>query len=169
MRNEADEDAHGSILGNQWTGMKSKEKIVQRRDTKDRAGHSPRRVVVRALFAFFVVLLMANLNALIDLKVHPDIPYFHEEHLIVGGVSGFLTALLFFLVFLYVHRLENAANEIIRLRGLLPICASCKKIRGRDDKWYPVERYVSEHSKASFTHGLCPECAEAMMEKFRKE
>jgi PAS domain S-box-containing protein len=57
---------------------------------------------------------------------------------------------------------KRAEQEIRILRGLLPICANCKKIR--DDKaggsWSEVETYVKRHSEASFTHGICPTCME---------
>lgn len=122
----------------------------------------------RVFAAVAIVLLMANLNAMVDSILHPEIPYFDAEHMIVGGVTGFVTALLLVLVFLYIHRLERTAQEITTLRGLLPICAMCKKIRGKDNRWYPVERYVSEHSDASFTHGLCPECGAGVMEGLKK-
>ncbi|MCK9294387.1 MAG: hypothetical protein M0P70_04840, partial [Desulfobulbaceae bacterium] len=54
-----------------------------------------------------VVLFMANLNAVVDFVQHPDIPYFDEEHLIVGGTTGLLTAILFAAVFIYTNRLQN--------------------------------------------------------------
>ena len=44
------------------------------------------------------------------------------------------------------------------LSGLLPICAACKKIRDSDGKWHVLESYIHHHSKARFTHGMCPEC-----------
>lgn len=56
-------------------------------------------------------------------------------------------------------------SDIIELRGLLPICASCKKIRDDAGYWTIVEEYVRKRSEAEFTHGLCPECLEVMMEK----
>jgi PAS domain S-box-containing protein len=45
------------------------------------------------------------------------------------------------------------------LRGLLPTCAQCKKIRDENDHWQVLEKYISEHSEARFSHGVCPECA----------
>jgi signal transduction histidine kinase len=54
-----------------------------------------------------VVLLLTNLNALVDFFQHPDIPYFDEEHLIVGGVTGLVTAILFGAVVLYTTMLEK--------------------------------------------------------------
>jgi len=53
-----------------------------------------------------IVLFMTNLNAMVDAVLHPEIPYFDEEHLIVGGTTGLLTAILFAAVFLYTHRLQ---------------------------------------------------------------
>ena len=46
------------------------------------------------------------------------------------------------------------------LRGLLPICASCKKIRDDRGAWQPMEHYISARSDADFTHGYCPTCSE---------
>lgn len=55
-----------------------------------------------------------------------------------------------------------AALEQLRiLQGLLPICASCKKIRDGNDSWNQIESYIDEHSEAEFTHGICPDCAAA--------
>lgn len=56
-------------------------------------------------------------------------------------------------------KLLNAMNEIKTLSGLLPICASCKKIRDDKGYWNQIERYIQQHSDAQFTHGICPDCA----------
>lgn len=61
--------------------------------------------------------------------------------------------------------LERSLAEIKALRGLLPICACCKKIRDDDGLWTRVEEYISEHTDAEFTHGLCPDCYETELEK----
>jgi len=53
------------------------------------------------------------------------------------------------------------------LRGLLPICASCKKIRDAEGDWWPVEIYVRNHSEAEFSHELCAECARHVRRQFR--
>jgi len=49
-----------------------------------------------------------------------------------------------------------------RLRGLIPICAGCKKIRRDDEAWEALEVFLEAHSKAAFTHSLCPECLERL-------
>ncbi len=54
--------------------------------------------------------------------------------------------------------LEDAIKQIKTLSGLLPICANCKKIRSDDGYWEDVEGYISKHSDAMFSHGICPDC-----------
>jgi PAS domain S-box-containing protein len=56
--------------------------------------------------------------------------------------------------------LTDALFKVNTLSGLLPICASCKKIRDDNGYWKQVDDYIREHSNAEFTHGICPECAE---------
>jgi hypothetical protein len=64
-----------------------------------------------------------------------------------------------------IERLQQANDEIKTLRGLLPVCAWCARIRDdeRGGRWEKLEIYVSQRSEAEFTHGICPECAEAML------
>ena len=57
-----------------------------------------------------------------------------------------------------VRNLQQALDNAKTLHGLLPMCAWCKKIRNDKGYWQKVEAYVQEHSDASFTHGICPEC-----------
>ncbi len=57
-----------------------------------------------------------------------------------------------------ISKLHKAIDEIKSLKGIIPICASCKKIRDDSGYWHQVEEYVSKHTEAEFTHGLCPEC-----------
>lgn len=59
-------------------------------------------------------------------------------------------------------KLEKALIEIKQLSGLLPICASCKKIRDDKGYWNQIEAYISQHSEAQFSHSVCPECAEKL-------
>ena len=59
-----------------------------------------------------------------------------------------------------VRELEQAMARLKQLQGLLPICSYCKKIRADQNYWQQVESYISEHSEAVFSHGICPECFE---------
>jgi DNA-binding response OmpR family regulator len=63
-----------------------------------------------------------------------------------------------------VKELEDAISHVKQLRGLLPMCAYCKRIRDSQDYWHQVESYVQAHSEAEFTHGICPHCWKAVVE-----
>ncbi len=56
---------------------------------------------------------------------------------------------------------DAALERVSVLTGLLPVCAACKSIRDEHGNWRPMEDYLGEHSKAKFTHGMCPACMEA--------
>lgn len=58
-----------------------------------------------------------------------------------------------------VAQLQSALAKVKTLRGLVPICASCKKIRDDKGFWHQVEAYIQDHSDAVFSHGICPDCA----------
>lgn len=57
-----------------------------------------------------------------------------------------------------VAKLAKSLDEVKTLSGLLPICASCKKVRNDNGYWQQIEVYLTEHSDADFSHGICPEC-----------
>ena len=63
-----------------------------------------------------------------------------------------------------IQKLETALRKVNTLSGFLPICAKCKKIRGEDNAWHPVETYVKKHSNADFSYRLCPECHQRELE-----
>jgi hypothetical protein len=54
--------------------------------------------------------------------------------------------------------LRDALSQIKTLSGLIPICASCKKIRDDKGYWNQLETFIQEHSEAEFSHGFCPDC-----------
>jgi AmiR/NasT family two-component response regulator len=62
--------------------------------------------------------------------------------------------------------LAQALENVKTLRGLLPICAACKRIRNDKGYWQQVEEYVREHSDADFTHSICPECAHELYPEY---
>lgn len=57
-----------------------------------------------------------------------------------------------------VAELETAMATVKKLEGVIPICSGCKKIRDDKESWQQLEKYLSEHSEALFSHGLCPDC-----------
>lgn len=68
-----------------------------------------------------------------------------------------------------IAALQEALAKVRQLSGLLPICASCKKIRDDKGYWNQIEVYIRDHSDANFTHGLCPECVGKLFEEFEGE
>jgi len=68
-----------------------------------------------------------------------------------------------------IGELKQALSEVKTLRGFLPICANCKKIRDDRGYWNRIEAYIEEHSDAQFSHGICPECARKLYPAYYKE
>ncbi|HME45207.1 MAG TPA: response regulator [Syntrophorhabdales bacterium] len=66
-----------------------------------------------------------------------------------------------------ISELQEALAEIKTLKGFIPICASCKKIRDDQGYWNQLEAYISKHTDAVLSHGLCPECAEKYEEELK--
>ena len=68
-----------------------------------------------------------------------------------------------------IVELQEALSNVKVLSGLLPICASCKKIRNDKGYWEQIEMYVKDHSDADFSHGICPDCAKKLYPDFYEE
>ena len=106
--------------------------------------------------------IRGGISVAVPMKPFDDITRAHLLGLSLGHVGLWLLGLA--LLILGGQRLQRqidarrrAEAEVQTLTGLLPICASCKKIR-EDGEWIQVDQYVAEHSEAEFTHGLCPPC-----------
>lgn len=105
---------------------------------------------------------------------------FYRTAIVSAGV-GLAVTLLASLLFLKVSQplvqklhstireLQQALNSVKTLNGLLPICASCKKIRDDKGYWNQLESYLHAHSEAEFSHSLCPDCAKAYYADMKKE
>lgn len=65
-----------------------------------------------------------------------------------------------------ILELKNALANVKKLTGLLPICASCKKVRDDKGYWEQIELYISSHSEAEFSHSICPTCAKKLYPNF---
>jgi PAS domain S-box-containing protein len=66
-----------------------------------------------------------------------------------------------------IRDLQQALAEVKNLEGMLPICGHCKKIRDDRGYWNQLETYITAHTEATFTHGVCPDCVEAMRQEMR--
>ena len=67
-----------------------------------------------------------------------------------------------------VEKLQQALVQVETLRGILPICSSCKKIRDDNGFWYEIEHYIANHSQAEFSHSICPDCEEELYPEYSK-
>ncbi len=65
--------------------------------------------------------------------------------------------------------LKSALDTIKTLHGIIPICSNCKKIRDDKGSWNQMEAYISKHSEAEFSHGICPECVKELYPEFVKD
>ena len=68
-----------------------------------------------------------------------------------------------------IDELQQTMAEVKTLRGLLPTCAQCKKIRDEDGVWRHIEEYIQDRSEAVFTHSICPQCADHLYPELRKK
>ena len=83
---------------------------------------------------------------------------FHADELLARTRAGLRLVQLQKSLLRKTQALEEAARHIRQLQGLLPICSYCKRIRGDSNDWLELEAYISQHSKAEFSHGICPHC-----------
>ncbi len=88
---------------------------------------------------------------------------------ICASITLIILGLTYISIGAYQRRIDKIFDEERKLRkevntlsGLLPICASCKSIRGEEGYWKQVEEYVSEHTEAEFSHGICPKCMDIL-------
>jgi hypothetical protein len=86
------------------------------------------------------------------------IPWGIEETIFNAVIYIIIFSLLVFFISHEKQR-QSLLKEVRVLRGLLPICSFCKRIRNKDNDWEPLEDYLTGHSEAEFSHGFCPECA----------
>lgn len=80
-----------------------------------------------------------------------------DEHVVINTLARIGTLVV---VVALVDYIQRQRREIETLRGILPICSFCKKIRGTDNQWVPIEHYIAKRSEAKFSHGFCPACGE---------
>ncbi len=115
--------------------------------------------VASGLAVVTIVFLIATLQATLALIANPS--RLHEVWWIRGVDLTVAVAALFFSRRTEHHRRYDAiitGREIRTLQGIIPICSFCKSVRTDVGDWHGIEAYVSAHSDAQFSHGVCPEC-----------
>ncbi|MDD2390205.1 MAG: hypothetical protein PHP23_10790 [Desulfobacterales bacterium] len=91
----------------------------------------------------------------------------HETQSLHMAAANSLIRILALIVYVYLfsrtsYQTSELKKEVTALEGILPICASCKRIRNEHGEYEPIETYVTRHSEASFSHGICPECSKKL-------
>ncbi|CAG1013553.1 hypothetical protein ANRL4_04968 [Anaerolineae bacterium] len=150
--------------------------------TREEVFETP-RLFFRPIYLFLIVIFsILFVDGIMILTLHPltELPLHIEVLLGSFILIVFLLPVLylFFLKPLKLHikerrkieaeqkktisELGDALEKVKVLSGLLPICASCKRIRDDKGNWTNLERYISERTEAEFTHSICPECEERL-------
>jgi len=118
--------------------------------------HSTKRFLCYQFIILGGFFILTLLNEVIDMPhyILGDPPTSSLHRIGEMSIEIFFALLVFGLEILFIQKLRR---EIRILEGLLPICANCKKVRDLD-QWQSIEKYISTHSLANFTHSICPDC-----------
>jgi hypothetical protein len=116
-----------------------------------------RKLIISQLIVVILFLCLTIGNEILDL------PYFifGDKPTSFGQRTGeIIIEVVIFVTVIIIEGLlfKKLYSRIRILEGLLPICASCKKVR-YEEQWEQVENYIAEHSLAKFSHSICPDCA----------
>jgi hypothetical protein len=137
------------------------------------------QVTIGTALIFFgtLISLARNFKSLDHFAIFGDIPVQVFLEKVVGYLLGYMVlayGLMRWFPKLIEHHelmkkdLQRATTETKFLSGLLPICASCKKIRNDAGYWTQIEAYIRDHSEAEFSHGICPECSKNLYPEFEQ-
>ena len=119
---------------------------------------------VAVLFSFLCALVWFAVDDASGVQYStPIIPFWNAAARLVYFLS------FAFLLSYFRKQLDQSKEEVKRLSGLLPICASCKKIRDDKGYWQEIESFLHSHSDTKFSHGICPDCAKKLYPEFADE
>ena len=122
-----------------------------------------KRVIFYEKIAFASIILLIWLDEVIDI---PALLLRAEPTPLNWRESFFESVCIVILGAVIIRFTNNIFQRMKYLEGILPVCASCKRIRDEKDNWHQIESYVRERSDAEFSHGICPECAEKLYPEF---
>jgi len=127
-----------------------------------------------ALGTAVIIVLYWIFESVVDLFFFPQASLMErifapDAHEIYSRSVGILLIIGFsFLAQKMLNRYRDTLAQVKTLKGLLPICAHCKKILDAQGYWQQLEAYIYEHSEARFSHGICPECLKELYPEFYK-
>jgi hypothetical protein len=121
--------------------------------------NKPLRTLAISQLAVVLLFLCLTLgNEIIDVPhyVFNDTPTSYSER--VGEIVIELS-IYFIVMTIQIVLFKKLYKQIRFLEGFIPICGNCKKIRNTQDQWEQMEKYITQHSLAKFSHSICPDCA----------
>ncbi len=111
------------------------------------------------IFGFFIVIVFLWIDEILDLPHH----LFKAMETPVNVVESLFESIIILFICIFCVKVTMELLSKIRiLEGMLPICASCKKIRDEHNEWQSLETFFEKRSHVSFTHGLCKDCMDKM-------
>ena len=115
-------------------------------------------LTISQLFVILLFLCLTLGNEIIDVPhyVFNDAPTSYSQR---SGEITIELSIFFTIVVMQIALFNKLYKRIRVLEGFIPICASCKKIRNAEDQWEQMEKYITQHSLAQFSHSICPDCA----------
>lgn len=122
--------------------------------------------LVFEIVGYAVVIAIIWLDEIFDLPSFvfqgPSTPFNWRESLFESAIVLVMAVISIWFTVRYINRIRY-------LEGFLLVCSFCKRVRVGENEWVPIEQYVTEHSDAVFSHGLCPECMEKHYGQYLKD
>ena len=117
-----------------------------------------RMLTISQLLVILLFLCLTLGNEIIDVPhyVFNDAPTSYSQR---SGEIAIELSIFFTIMVIQIALFNKLYKRIRVLEGFIPICASCKKIRNAEDQWEQMEKYITQHSLAQFSHSICPDCA----------
>ena len=126
-----------------------------------------RLVVVSQFIILLLLFFMTVSNEVLDLPhyIFGDTPTSLQQR---EGEVVIELAIIAIIMIAEICIIKKFIQRIRMLEGFLPICANCKQIRN-DDRWEQIEKYISDHSLAKFSHSICPDCMKKLYPELFKD
>lgn len=123
------------------------------------------RIVISQGVILILFMFLTFGNEILDIPhyIFNDVPTTYNQRF---GEIIIESIIFLFVISIQVWLLRRLYKRVRLLEGFIPICANCKKIRNPKDQWEQIETYITQHSLAQFSHGICPDCAKKLYPGF---